>query len=277
MIAGIVALYRPKTSDLVNIKKYVDSLDLCILMDDTGVDNRDLFVSLLEKGSDNVVYFANEKNIGLCASVNRGFRYAVERGAEWILVMNPDGTFQNDAINIYRRFISNHDCANVAIIAPQYNYDRHPRKIQAGYRQIFYADMSGSFYNAAILSKMEYYNPDMYFDGLDMEYCLRVQKAGYKMIQCKEAVLNHHPACTKELRIGQLVIFRYGKDTPLRYYYQFRCFFYLQKVYHNWRVALFFLYKYMKVLILFDHKKEYLREIKKAKRDYKQNYFGAYK
>lgn len=41
--------------------------------------------------------------------------------------MNPDGTFQNNAIDIFRNYIDGNDTSEVAIIAPRFNIDRRKK------------------------------------------------------------------------------------------------------------------------------------------------------
>ena len=275
-IIGIIALYNPTVADFANVEKYVDGLDECLLMDDSGNNNLSECKAFIERHPRRVLYIPNETNIGLTKSVNRGFDKAISDGADWVLVMNPDGAFENDAIGIYRDYIENHDCSNVAIIVPQYNFDRHPRQAGIGFKTVTYADMSGSLYNTNVLKRIGLYDPKTFFYGLDAEYCLRVKKNNYKMIECSAAVLHHQPAHTETLKIGNKAIFRYGKDVPVRYYYQFRSGYYIHYLYHDFKQDAFMIYKFLKVIFLFDNKKEYLRLIKQAKADYKSGYFGKY-
>lgn len=274
-IVGLIMLYAPKKEDITRIEKYAYKLDYILLMDDTGVDSSSLFDKFikLHKGK----YICNKNNLGLTASANKGFKEAIKLGADWILIMNPDGTFSNDAISIYKKYIELNTTKDVAIVCPQYNFDRHPRQAKVGYKMVKYTDMAGSLYNAKILKELNYYDKNTYFYGLDTEYCLKVINKGYKIIRCNQAILNHHPAHTETLKIGKYTIFKYGKDAPLRYYYQFRSGYYIHEKYHNLKQDLFMVYKFLKVLFLFDDKKEYLIKIKEAKKDFKTRYFGPYK
>lgn len=188
--------------------------------------------------------------------------------------MNPDGVFQKDAIKIYREYINNNDCSNIAILAPRYNVDRHPRKAGKGIRDVGYADMSGSLMNTRVLAKIGSYDPNTYFEGLDVEFCLRVKSKGYRIVECSSAVLNHNPGTTKSLSLFGVSILKYGYASPERYYYQFRSGYYIHLKYHNKKWDLKYLIKYIKVLLLFDRKKTYLRLIKKGIRDAKQEYWG---
>ena len=119
MIVGLVAMYMPKENEIRNIEKYIFDLDFCFLLDDSAVDNSGIVKGLVENGNEKVEYHCNSHNLGLCASVNNGFKMAIAKGADWILVMNPDGSFQNNAIAIYKNYIKNNDVSKTAIIAPR--------------------------------------------------------------------------------------------------------------------------------------------------------------
>lgn len=276
-IVGIIAIYKPQNGELKNIEKYLGDLDYCYLMDDSGEDNSELFQPLIQKYKGKLEYVMNETNIGLCASANRGFKLASKNGADWALIMNPDGTFDDGAIEVYRTYIKKHNCSKVAILCPTYNIDRRPKTAKKSTRQVSYADMTGCLYNVDILKRVGYYDQNTYFYGLDTEYCMRVIKKGYKIIECSEAVLNHMPAETRHLKLFGKVIFSYGYDKPIRYYYQFRTAKYIHNKYGFCKSDLFMMYKWLKVLLFFDNKKEYFQMISKARKDANKGYYGAYR
>ena len=273
-IVGIVALYNPKNDEVNNIEKYIDELDYCFLMDDSGKDNSSIFQSLLQRCGEKVKYIYNETNLGLCASVNRAFKEAESIGADWVLVMNPDGTFGYGAVNIYREYIHNNDTDNVAIICPTYNLDRRPKVARNCVREVKYADMSGCLYNMKILSRLGYYDQNTYFYGLDTEYCMRVIRSGYKIIECSAALLNHNPAETRHFRFFGKIVFSYGFDNPTRFYYQFRTSKYIHEKYGLSMNDFFMVYKVLKVLLFFENKIEYFKMISKGRNDAKNGYFG---
>lgn len=277
MIIGLIAMYMPKPNEIGNISKYIGELDYCYLLDDSAQDNSSVVQTLLEEHPGKVQYYKNPYNMGLVRSVNNGFRMAIDKHADWILVMNPDGTFQNDAISIYREYIDTHDTSKVAIIAPIYNLDRRKREASSGYKSIKFPDMSGCLYNAEILSKLDFYDPKTYFYSLDIEYCIRARRNGYKIIECSEAVLNHHPAETYAITLFGKTIFKCGKDNPQRYYYQFRSAFYINSKFHDLYNLMISVYKWLKVVLFFDNKKEYFKMIKLGIQDAKRGFFGNIK
>ena len=274
IIVALIALYKPQKSEMANIEKYIDDLDYCFLLDDSGESHGEACKELLDKFSGKVEYYCNPENIGLVASVNNGFKMAEKYGADWALVMNPDGTFQNNAIKIFRRYIKETDTKEVGIIAPRFNIDRRPREAGHGYAEIKYADMTGCLYSIPILHKLGYYDQNTYFYGLDTEYCLRVLRNKYKIIECSEAVLNHRPAETYHVKVLGKTIFRCGKDNPQRYYYQFRSAYYINSLYHDFHNLAFHVYKWLKAVLFFDNKKEYFKMIKMGIFDAKHGFYG---
>lgn len=275
-IIGLIPVYKPNKKEVDNIGKYVEQLDGCYILDDSGCSYEKLFKPLINKYSNKVHYYLNEKNLGLCVSVNNGYEMARRDGADWVLIMNPDGAFQNNAIDIYRNYIKNNDTSKIAILAPRFNIDRRKKSAGRGVKKIKYADMTGCLYNVEVFNKIGFYDIKTYFYGLDVEMCLRVNKMDYEIIECSEAVLNHQPAQTFEVKIFGKTIFRCGKDVPQRYYYQFRSAYYIDKKYHNLENKIFHIYKWLKVVLFFDDKKEYFRMIKLGIIDAKKGYFGNF-
>lgn len=277
MIVGLVAMYMPKPNEIGNILKYIGELDYCYLLDDSAQDNSIVVHALLEKYPDKVEYHVNPYNMGLVKSVNNGFRMAIDRGADWVLVMNPDGTFQNNAVSIFRDYIIHNDTTDVGIICPRFNIDRRPKGAGFGTREARYPDMTGCLYSTKVLSAIGLYDENTYFYGLDLEYCLRVRKNRYRIIECSEAVLNHKPAETLNVAILGKTVFRCGIDSPQRYYYQFRSAYYIFKKYHNFYCFAFHVYKLLKVVLFFDNKKEYFKMINQGIRDAKSEFYGNIK
>lgn len=274
VIIGVIALYRPTENELRNIQNYLHWLDFCILMDDSEENNEFLCKKILTSNQDKYQYVSNKRNIGLCMSANRGIELAISKKAEWILMMNPDSRMENNIIEIFRGYIKRINIENVALLAPQYNYDRHIRKAYQGYKKIRFANMSGSLLNVKVIKKIGIYDRRFFIDGLDVEWCLRALKNGFTLLECGEAILEHHPAETKEVKILGKSIFKYGWDKPERYYYQFRSAYIIFQEYHDFHAMLFSIYKFVKVILLFENKREYLRLFRKAIYDAKHQYYG---
>lgn len=277
LITIIVALYKPTVEELENIASYVRGCKECILMDDSEKDSeKDVLDFFEKKRIKNVVYCWNRENIGLCASVNRGMKFAYERGAEWILLMNGDSKIDNSMLNEFSDFIRKNSTEKISAIVPQYNYDRHPREKYCGSRPVLWANMSGMCINKKCIEDIGFFDERLFIDGLDVEWGIRAKKAKYEMYEIGMAIMEHHPAETKEFKIFGKIIFMYGWASPVRYYYQFRSNHYMIKKYKSAEALKWQCIKLIKALVLFENKKEYWRMYKKAISDCENDVWGKY-
>jgi rhamnosyltransferase len=276
-IVIIVALYEPQESDLNNICNYIKACDLCILKDDSESNHEEYVSGHFDKREIlNYEYVWNEKNIGLCASVNGGISLALDRNADWILLMDEDSQIDETSIYAFKSYIKANDTTKIACLAPQYNYDRHPRKVYEGTKKILWANMSGMCINKLCLKDVGLFDERLFIDGLDLDWGIRAKNAGYDMVEIGTIVMNHHPAETKEFKIFGKVLFKYGWANPIRYYYQFRSNLYMIKKYKSFEVFKWQAVKLVKSMVLFANKKEYWKMFKKAIRDCNDGRWGKY-
>lgn len=276
-IIVIVALYHPNELELDNICCYIEASNMCLIMDDSEIDNKQYVTFFFEKHNiKNFKYYWNKKNIGLCASVNRGIEIALKNNADWILLMNGDSKMFESTIISFREYINMNNTDNVACIAPQYNYDRHPRTAYDGIKKILWANMSGMCINCNALKNIGMFDERYFVDGLDVDWGIRAHRAGYKMYEIGTAIMEHHPAETRELTLFGRCFFKYGWASPIRYYYQFRSNHYMICHYKSFESFKWQVIKLLKVILLFDNKKEYLKMLKKAIKDCKNDNWGKY-
>ncbi len=266
-IIGIVPIYRASFSDIDRILNLPISIDELIIADDSG-DNYSQYIAQKEPKRSVKYLYANE--LGLSKTINIALKKAIVDGADWVVILNQDSEVRDDFIDYYRNYVDGHNCDRLAILAPQHDYDRHKREQTEGYKSIRYADLSGCMFNTKVIKKIGGFNELFFIDGLDTEWCLRAIKNDFRIIRCNSAVIGHHPGETKELLFLGKCIMKYGCHSPERYYYQFLAGFYIHYRYHDWRSDLFLMVKFLKVVLLFDEKMKYMKEIRKAYMDNKR-------
>lgn len=275
-IVGIVALFDPKVEDINNICEYLTFLDSCILMDDSQTCNQEMVMEYINRKGlvSKYIYIWNRDNIGLCKSMNVGIQIASTQNADWILLMDQDSQWATNLVYEYKQYVENHDTDKICSLVPQYNYDRHQRCVSKKIKEVTWSNMSGTCINCKWINKIGLFDERFFIDGLDVEWCIRARKKGFHILEIGSAVLNHHPAKTKTIKIGNRIIYRYGYDTPERYYYQFRSFWCMIKETKNIIAIKWMLIKVMKVILLFDNKLEYLKMFKKAIQDVNHERWG---
>ena len=105
---------------------------------------------------------------------------------------------------------------------------------------------------------------------------MRAKRYGtYRIVQCNSAILKHHPAVTCEKK---LIVFslKYGVTDPVRIYYQVRNALYMTSEYKSLRAFSIVVVKILKIIILFENKKNYTEYVLRAFKDYKLNITGKF-
>lgn len=273
-ITAVIVLYNPEKDVADNIKSYANYVDNVI-----AVDNSDKYImSSLEsiKSIQNLSYISLSGNHGIAYALNIGIENSLKKGSDWILTMDQDSRFSGNLIYIYKEFLNSCKVENIGILCPIYLFDRAREKKQAVYKTKKMVMQSANLVNVHAIRKIGMYDEKLFIDGVDYEYCFRIRKAGYLIVQCANAKLKHAPAETRILKMGNYTIFKYGVASPLRYYYQARNLFYIALKYKSLRILCECLYKLAKILFLFDNKMNYLRMYMKGIFDCVNNKFGKY-
>lgn len=266
MFGAVVVLYNPKIEEIENIKSYIDKVEYAVIIDNSDIDNSKTVFSIIGK-SNKVCYYTEKKNLGLCKGLNIGVEKLKEIGCKWAILFDADSKIGSDIFTIYKKAIDDYKNEKVAVFAPVHIFDRSNNRPYKGYKEVSWSMTSGWLVNIEIFEKQSGFFEELFVDGLDMDYCFKSHKNGYKVIECGEAIINHKPAETRHF-----LWFKYGIASPYRYYMQARQLIWCWRRYKNYRCLCIYLYKWFKVLFLFPEKKKYIDEMIKGTKDGKKLY-----
>ena len=132
---------------------------------------------------------------------------------------------------------------------------------------------SANLMNIKIFMANGMFEEKLFIDCVDYDYCQKALNNGYKIIRCNEAKLIHEPGVEKVKKI-LFYDYKYGWMNETRFYYQIRNLNYLYDKYHVLKFKIIKLYKILKVIFLFDNKKEYFKMLQKGNKDFKNNVYG---
>ena len=267
----VVVWYNPDLSVVSNIKSYYGKGDYIYIVDNSLCNNEKLLDELKEKR--NIKYLPLYKNYGIAKGLNVGIELAISDGCKWVVTMDQDSYWKNDLISIYKKYINNNESDRIAILAPQYETERSRTNNDKRYKQLKRVMQSGNMINCDIYKKCGNFLEKLFIDCVDYEYCYRVRKNGYSIIQCGEAVLIHNPAITKTKKIAKFNV-DYGYASKERYYYQARNISYLIYEYKDIYSIILLICKFLKVIILFDEKGLYLKSMIEGISDFRKKNFG---
>ena len=261
MIGSVVVLYNPTKDEIENINTYLSSVDYAVIVDNSTHSNEKL-VETLVYDKNKIQYVSKQVNLGLCKALNIGVEILKEKGCEWALLFDADSKLGSDIVTVYKKAIEDHKGKPVALFAPVHVFDRSNAAPYQGYKNIDWSMTSGWLINIEIFKKQNGFFEELFVDGLDMDYCFKSHENGYLVVECGKAVINHHPAETKSF-LG----FKYGIASPYRYYMQARQLIWCWKRYKKPKAFFVYLYKWTKILLLFDRKKEYVDSMLKGTND----------
>ncbi|MDO8487440.1 MAG: glycosyltransferase family 2 protein [Candidatus Curtissbacteria bacterium] len=173
-------------------------------------------------------FVANNKNLGFSGGMNSGIRYALKRNADYIIILNNDTIVDKNLVVTLAKSAQSADIVAPKIyFAPGFEFHKDRYKKQDLGKVIWYAGGSIDWKNilgihtgvdeidkgqfakykeidfatgACMLIKKEVFEKiglldEKYFLYLeDMDFCVRVKKAGFKIKFCPGAILWHKNA-----------------------------------------------------------------------------------
>ena len=207
------------TNDCLNSLSEIDYKDAeVVLVDNCSTDDS---LARLKATYPDLHYVENDDNLGFSEGNNSGITYALEKGFEYLLLLNNDTFVEPDFLSKMMEVLEAD--AMVGAVQPKiyYNHDR----------QLIWS-AGGKFSNAITHSWMIGYNKndtgsyderrevdwitgcaflvrssvvrkvgglsDLFFYGCydDVDWSLRIRKAGYQLLYCPESVVYHAVAAS---------------------------------------------------------------------------------
>lgn len=278
MFAAVVVLYNPNDSILENISSYKDSVSLIYIIDNSDFSNENIFSNLSFKNK--LKYVFNYGNKGIAKALNIGCHLAIKDGMQWALTMDQDSKFLNLSGEIIS-FVLKSD-SNVALYYPSYIiegqvYDKYIKENN----QPIVVMTSGNFLNLVVYEKIDGFEDKLFIDYVDVDYCLKLKKYGYKIANLPGATLEHElgQSIHKSFFSLKAIV---TNHSSLRRYYITRNRLYVRKKYRNISAVFYqtekriFINDILKIILFEEHKFSKFKSIIRGYLDYKRNKYGIY-
>lgn len=277
-VAAVVVLYNPDNNVLSNINSYIDQVERLFAVDNSDKPNSVLVEKI--KLNSKIEYISNNGNVGIAAALNIGVKKATEEGFEYLLTMDQDSEASPLLVsNLLECFSVD---SNVAICAPLlYHPDSRSviRDFNEPCEKVFTVWTSGSLLNLNICEKAGGFKEELFIDYVDHEFCLRINKMGYKVYVCNKAKLKHNLGTINEVNLFFRKVYP-TNHSPLRLYYRTRNRFYVKKIFKKDFPEFFkqdnkdFWKTFLKVILFEADRIKKIRYTFKGYNHYKKNIFG---
>ena len=271
----VVVAYNPDIDVIKNILSYIHYFDKLFVIDNSDLDNVKFFEPLIQEFG--LEYIPLLDNTGIANALNVGFEKSIEYGYQFVVSMDQDSQFNNNILDVYKAYIDEFGLKQLGALSPRYKIERAISKVSSKpYEEKTITMQSGVLFTKEAFQKTGLFNEDLFIDVVDWEYFIRMNRLGFKLIQCNEAVLAHQPAENLHLFTFKGKKFGVGVASPLRYYYQIRNLLWCLLHYKSFFILKTIFYKLFKVLFLFNNKITYLNFIFKGVKDAFNNQLGRF-
>ena len=241
-VAGLVVLFEPDLQVLEKINRYLFQVDFLFIVDNTDDKKKNLIKSALI-GNQNIEYIALGKNVGIAKALNLGAELAIAAGYTWLLTMDQDSEVPPHMVNLLLNELNAYSQPElIGIMSPVHmlkdgQVDTSIRKkVKAEKESVFEADTvmtSGNLLNLVVYTHVGPFLDKLFIDYVDLEYCLRLRKNGYKVLVAPTVILQHNLGniTVKKFNIFLKHNFTLSNHNYIRRYYITRNRLFVQKLY----------------------------------------------
>jgi len=219
LISGVVVLYNPENKISNNIYSYIKQVDKLYVVDNSEQKNNFLIEELQKNKK--IKYIDNKGNRGIAHALNIGANEAIKEEYDFLLTMDQDSKVSEDMIPQMLECFEKFNMSEIGIISPFHASKFHAISNDKRCVEKNMVMTSGNLLSLEAYKKAGPFLEELFLDYVDNEYCQRLQKNGYKVVQASEAILHHNLG---ELSMHTLLgknIYCYNYP-PIRYYYRTR-------------------------------------------------------
>jgi rhamnosyltransferase len=225
-VCAIVVSYHPQPDiieNLLGIRSQVSNL----VVIDNGSSIRELIILRDASRSLGFELIENVRNEGLARALNRGVNRAAALNCRWLVFFDQDSTAASDFVkNMLTAYTRSEWAEQLGILVPKYidalsgQAFRGARRTNIG--GLEEAMTSGSFFKLRTFQKYGVFVEDLFIDGIDTEYSLRLRKAGLVIEECSNAFVMHTVGAPSSFLLFGKISITTRNYSAIRRYYQER-------------------------------------------------------
>ncbi len=226
-LAAAITLYHPddKVADyIISIRPY---FGMIYLYDNT--ESKDCTDKMRARFKDQpgIKYAAKNLNKGLAHGLNACCNAAYKEGFQWIMLFDQDSVITEDLVIGMCDFIEEYDEEKLAIASPMIDDFKNRSVKEKKAKRKKEVITSGMVLKLEAFNKNGYFLNALFVDAVDIEYCLRLAKNGYFILENNQVKLAHNQYDCQQVLGG----YKINKYSALRHYYIARGYCYIMEHY----------------------------------------------
>jgi rhamnosyltransferase len=198
-ICAVVVTYFPKPESAENLAALAPQVGKLVIVDNgsseeslgpVAVAGEQLGATIVRLGS----------NLGIATALNAGLTYAREHGFRWLATFDQDSRCTPGMIEeMSRAFASYPQPGKLVVISPRHIDKRLGRMVGErrgevvgeGWRLVPSAMTSGNLVNVELAAAGGGFDDSLFIDCVDHEFCFRLRRQGYRILEATHATLLH--------------------------------------------------------------------------------------
>jgi rhamnosyltransferase len=240
-ICAIIVTYFPDAQFEERLNRIHAQVGRTLIVDNTGAEVPSAALQTVDTAGIEII--RNKENVGIGEALNQGWARAIELGYAWTITFDQDSWVRPELVDvlagIYQQQPKPELVGIIGCNIEDENTHVSPNKYRDDglmFSEIGVVITSGSLMSTTIFTLAGPFRSDFFIDFVDIEYCLRLRKLGYKVLTSKAPLMVHALGAATpfnfESRFGTLALVLTNRS-PLRRYYMTRNAILVAKIYFS--------------------------------------------
>lgn len=189
---GVMITYNPSIVLSENLSIITHLFGRIVIVDNHSKDCVVDYLRNITTGFSNIEVIYLAENYGIAAGLNIGIKRALGYEPRWIVTFDQDSCPYNQFLPYYNKALSMLNIDTVGLLSCMFSDKKRLVEDNIRIKQKYSIITSGCLHNVEIFKSVGFYNEQLFIDGVDFDFCLRVAMAGFKTMQINQCLLHHH-------------------------------------------------------------------------------------
>lgn len=217
VFTGIIT-FNPEINRLrENINSIKEQIGEIIIVDNGSINILDIEECCMHYPNVNLIKCG--RNLGIATALNIAMQTGADKNYEWMLTLDQDSISSSDMV--VKLYNTKNVMDKIAIISPII-VDRNVGLVghipNTDYKEVRTCITSGSLVNIHAWKYCGKYDDKMFIDSVDFEFCYRLRKCGFKIIQTNKVKLVHEIGVSQKRKLLLWNVTIYNHSAFRKYY-----------------------------------------------------------
>ncbi len=215
----IIVTFNPNKHFLHNINVHLNIFNKILVIDNNSENDHFEQFKFSYANNEKIKINQLKENYGIAKALNLGVNFALENNFEYIVSFDQDSTPHINFFKYYNYVIESNLYKNIGIIGCSFSSNNLP----LDYDNILHSKSislitSGSIYTSRIFNYVGLFNEDLFIDGVDFDFNLRVIKEKFDVVLIEQPLIKHFIGSRKTLNLFLFRISSTNHNFIRRYY-----------------------------------------------------------